>query len=71
MCLQTSFCFQAANRDTQMYWLQQLQLKRALFREKHAEHQSMPRPDNLTVESTPSANCPGKRKTIRNLAFLI
>ncbi|KAG1962351.1 TBC1 domain family member 2A [Pimephales promelas] len=53
-----TFILKAANRDTQMYWLQQLQLKRALFREKHAEHQSMPRPDNLTVESTPSANCP-------------
>uniref|UniRef100_A0A8C1IS53 TBC1 domain family, member 2 n=1 Tax=Cyprinus carpio TaxID=7962 RepID=A0A8C1IS53_CYPCA len=28
----------AANRDAQMYWLQQLQLKRTLYREQHAEH---------------------------------
>ncbi|XP_689604.6 TBC1 domain family member 2A isoform X1 [Danio rerio] len=49
----------AANRDAQMYWLQQLQLKRAQFRDQQAEHQSTPRPDSLTTESTPPANnCP-------------
>lgn len=49
----------AANRDAQMYWLQQLQLKRAQFRDQQAEHQSTPRPDNLTTESTlPANNCP-------------
>ncbi|KTG41647.1 hypothetical protein cypCar_00026432 [Cyprinus carpio] len=46
----------AANRDAQMYWLQQLQLKRTLYREQHAEHLSIPRPDNHKLESTPSAN---------------
>uniref|UniRef100_A0A8C1VAQ8 TBC1 domain family, member 2 n=1 Tax=Cyprinus carpio TaxID=7962 RepID=A0A8C1VAQ8_CYPCA len=46
----------AANRDAQMYWLQQLQLKRTLYREQHAEHLSIPRPDNRKLESTPSAN---------------
>uniref|UniRef100_A0A9J7WWE7 TBC1 domain family, member 2 n=1 Tax=Cyprinus carpio carpio TaxID=630221 RepID=A0A9J7WWE7_CYPCA len=44
----------AANRDAQMYWLQQLQLKRTLYREQHAEHLSIPRPDNHKLESTPS-----------------
>uniref|UniRef100_A0A671MKQ0 TBC1 domain family member 2A-like n=1 Tax=Sinocyclocheilus anshuiensis TaxID=1608454 RepID=A0A671MKQ0_9TELE len=52
----------AANRDAQMYWLQQLQLKRTLYREQHAEHLSIPRPDDHKLESTPSANnCRGKR----------
>ncbi|XP_052006174.1 TBC1 domain family member 2A [Xyrauchen texanus] len=46
----------AANRDAQMYWLQQLQLKRALYREQHSRHQSLPRADNQTLDSTPSAN---------------
>ncbi|XP_042625856.1 TBC1 domain family member 2A [Cyprinus carpio] len=46
----------AANRDAQMYWLQQLQLKRTLYREQDAEHLSIPRPDNRKLESTPSAN---------------
>ncbi|XP_051774211.1 TBC1 domain family member 2A isoform X1 [Ctenopharyngodon idella] len=53
-----TFVLKAANRDAQMYWLQQLQMKRALYREQQVEHQPMPKPDNLTVESTPSANCP-------------
>ncbi|XP_059372106.1 TBC1 domain family member 2A isoform X2 [Carassius carassius] len=46
----------AANRDAQMYWLQQLQLKRTLYREQHAEHKSISRPDNHKLESTPLAN---------------
>ncbi|XP_016416289.1 TBC1 domain family member 2A-like isoform X1 [Sinocyclocheilus rhinocerous] len=46
----------AANRDAQMYWLQQLQLKRTLYREQHAEHKSISKPDNHKLESTPSAN---------------
>ncbi|XP_058654785.1 TBC1 domain family member 2A isoform X4 [Onychostoma macrolepis] len=46
----------APNRDAQMYWLQQLQMKRTLYREQHAEHKSIPRPDNHKLESTPSAN---------------
>ncbi|KAI2657062.1 TBC1 domain family member 2A [Labeo rohita] len=46
----------AHNKDARMYWLQQLQLKRTLYREQHAELQSIPRPDNHKLESTPSAN---------------
>ncbi|KTF90472.1 hypothetical protein cypCar_00032246 [Cyprinus carpio] len=46
----------AANRDAQMYWLQQLQLKRTLYREQHAEHKSISSPDKHKLESSPSAN---------------
>ncbi|XP_051944858.1 TBC1 domain family member 2A-like [Xyrauchen texanus] len=46
----------AANRDAQMYWLQQLQLKRVLYRDQHAGHQSLPRAENQTLDSTPSTN---------------
>ncbi|KAL1261747.1 hypothetical protein QQF64_007012 [Cirrhinus molitorella] len=51
-----TFILKAPNKDARMYWLQQLQLKRTLYRAQHAEHQSIPRPDNHKLESSPSAN---------------
>ncbi|TRY90065.1 hypothetical protein DNTS_031578 [Danionella cerebrum] len=46
----------AANRDVQMYWIQQLQLKRTLFRETQVKHQCLLQPNNQSVESRSAAN---------------
>lgn len=51
-----TFILKAPNRDAQMYWLQQLQLKRVSYREQHAGHFSMPKSDSQTLNSTPTAH---------------
>nr|XP_055033510.1 TBC1 domain family member 2A isoform X1 [Misgurnus anguillicaudatus]XP_055033511.1 TBC1 domain family member 2A isoform X1 [Misgurnus anguillicaudatus] len=45
----------APNRDAQIYWLQQLQLKRASYREQNAGQLSLPKSDGQSLNSTPSA----------------
>ncbi|XP_065131387.1 TBC1 domain family member 2A isoform X2 [Paramisgurnus dabryanus] len=45
----------APNRDAQMYWLQQLQLKRASYREQNAGQLSQPKSDSQSLNGTPSA----------------
>ncbi|XP_056625054.1 TBC1 domain family member 2A isoform X2 [Triplophysa dalaica] len=50
-----TFILKAPNRDAHIYWLQQLQLKRASYREQHTRHFSLPKSDNQPLNSTPSA----------------
>ncbi|KAA0709656.1 TBC1 domain family member 2A [Triplophysa tibetana] len=50
-----TFILKAPNRDAQMYWLQQMQLKRASYREQHAGHFSLTKSDNQPLNSPPSA----------------